>query len=167
MVATALITYGPVGRLKDVSMILPVLVRLKDIVTLGRDFPWPKPVGCPRCKGNRLWGHGFVGAFFDGVPGQVLLRRFRCPGCGFVLRLRPDGYFKRFQTRVSSIRLRIVYRLLSGRWLEGLSRSRQGYWLKNLRRRVIARWGLSWKDRLIQGFDILFKSGEIPVSRLR
>lgn len=158
--------YGSIGRRKDVPMILTVLVKLKDIVEQGRDFPWSRPDECPRCNGNRLWGHGFVGAIFDGIAELVLLRRFRCPECGCVLRLRPDGYFSRFQASVSTIRSRIDHRLRTGGWLGGMSRSRQGYWLRNLKRRVLACKGLGWKYRLIEVFDLLVQGGEIPVSRL-
>ena len=74
--------------LKGVLMIVSVLVSIKEIVAKGRIFPWPRPVVCPRCEGNRVWGHGFVSAFFDGFVDGVLLRRYRCPDCHCVLRLR-------------------------------------------------------------------------------
>jgi len=147
-------------------MILRVLVCLKEIVEKGRDFPWPRPEGCPRCHGDRVWGHGFVRAIFDGFAEQALLRRFRCPECGCVLRLRPTGYFPRFQASIRTIRERLACRLRTGRWADGMSRSRQGYWLRNLRRRVLARYGLGWMDRLLEAFDNLIDKGEIPVSRL-
>lgn len=147
-------------------MILSVLVRLKDIVEQGRDFPWPRPDECPQCHGDRVWGHGFVAAIFDGFSEHVLLRRYRCPDCGCVVRLRPDGYFKRFQASVSTIRSRVAHRLRTGRWPGRMSRSRQGYWLSNLKRRTTARKGLDWRDGLIEAFDYLVGIGEIPVRRL-
>lgn len=163
--AAALVMYGFLGRRKDVPMILPVVAGLKEIVRQGRSFPWPRPDECPQCHGRRLWGHGFVCAIFDGVAEHVLLRRFRCPDCGCVMRLRPDGYFKRFQASVHTIRSRIAYRLRTGRWLGGMSRSRQWYWLRNLLRRVVAQKGLDWKGRLTRCFDDFVEDGEIPVSR--
>ncbi|MFC1834499.1 hypothetical protein ACFL2Q_07170 [Thermodesulfobacteriota bacterium] len=147
-------------------MILNVLVRLKDIVRQGRNFPWHRPEECPRCHSPRLWGHGFVAAIFDGVAELVLLRRFRCPECGCVVKLRPDGYFSRFQASVGTIRSRIAFRVLTGRWRGGMSRSRQWYWLSNLRKRVVAKDGLDWKGSLIQYFDDFMEKGEIPVSSL-
>ncbi|MFC1833475.1 hypothetical protein ACFL2Q_01905 [Thermodesulfobacteriota bacterium] len=147
-------------------MILNVLVCFKEIVVQGRDFPWPRPDRCPRCGGCRLWGHGFVRAIFDAVDEHVFLRRFRCPDCGCVVKLRPDGYFSRFQASVSTIRSRIAFRLLTGRWRSGMSRSRQWYWLRNLTRRVVAKKGLDWKDRLLEVFDEMIVTDEIPVSRL-
>ena len=62
-------------------MILNVVVCLKEIVEQGRDFPWSRPKRCPKCNGDRVWGHGFVSAIFDGFAQQALLRRFRCPDC--------------------------------------------------------------------------------------
>lgn len=147
-------------------MILFVCVCLKEIVEAGRDFSWPKPERCPRCGGPRLWGHGFVEAIFDGCPGWVWLRRYRCPECRCVLRLRPAGYFKRFQVPIHAIRDRIVHRLQSGTWLAGMSHSRQGYWLSNLKRRVCARFGDRWLERLVDEFDRLVGNGENPVARL-
>lgn len=67
MRATARIMYGPYGPQKGVLMILPVMVCIKEIVEKGREFPWPRPESCGACGGNRIWGHGFVGAYFDGV----------------------------------------------------------------------------------------------------
>jgi len=147
-------------------MILSVVVCLKEIVEMGRDFPWPRPDRCPRCGSDRLWGHGFVRGIFHGVFDHVLLRRFRCPDCGCVVRLRPDGFFSRFQASIHTIRQRLAYRLRTGRWPGGMSRSRQGYWLRNLTRRVVARKGLGSHDRLLEFFDDLADTGEIPVSRL-
>jgi hypothetical protein len=148
-------------------MILSVCVCLKDIVEKGRDFPWPRPEGCPSCRGPRLWGHGFVEALFDGCPDWVWLRRYRCPECGCVIRLRPSGYFKRFQASISTIRFCIAFMLCTGRWPVGISRSRQDHWLRNLSRRVCAHFGRAWLDRLLDGFDRLMGISDTPpVSRL-
>ncbi len=147
-------------------MILNVLVCLKELVEQGRNFPWPRPEECPRCHGPRLWGHGFVRAIFDRVAEHVLLRRLRCPECGCVLRLRPDGYFERFQASVSEIRSRIAFRVLTGRWRGGMSRSRQWYWLSNLTKRIVAKDSLDWKGSRIHYFDEFMEDGEIPVASL-
>ena len=113
-------------------MIIFVSVCIKEIVAKGRDFPWPRPDECPRCNGRRIWGHGFVPAFFDGYSCQVFLRRYRCPDCHCVLRLRPLGYFKRFQAPIEKIRSSIAFRLQNRRWPPSLSRARQGHWLRSL-----------------------------------
>ena len=131
-------------------MIFSVFVSIKEIVSRGRDFPWPRPDACPRCNGHRIWGHGFVTTFFDGFSCQVLLRRYRCPDCHCVLRLRPSGYFKRFQATIETIRSSIAFRLQNGRWPQGLLRARQGHWLRSLRRKTLAYFGQGWKGRLLE-----------------
>lgn len=146
-------------------MILPVLACLKDIVKQGRDFPWPRPKFCPQCHGVRVWGHGFVGALFDGFVHQVLLKRWRCPDCRCIVRARPHGYFERIQAPIESIRSSIAYRLRTGRWPPGSSRSRQGHWLRSLRRKVKARLEDQWGAGLIAGFAELIGQGINPVSR--
>lgn len=146
-------------------MILSLCVSLKEIVELGRDFPWPRPESCPRCHGIRIWGHGFVGALLDGFTHQVLLRRWRCPECRCVIKVRPDGYFDRFQAPIESIRAGIACRLQTGRWPPGLSRSRQGHWLKSLYRKIQAHLKDRWIAGAVTGFDRLMKEGIIPVCR--
>lgn len=151
--------------LKGVLMIVSFLVSIKELVAKGRDFPWPRPKVCPRCDGNRVWGHGFVTAFFDGFADQVLLRRYRCPDCRCVIRMRPSGFFKRFQASIDAICSSIAYRLEKGRWPPGSSRTRQGHWLRSLYRKTFAHRGQESKSRLLQGFDFLVRMDEIPVSR--
>ena len=150
---------------KDVPMIFPVLVSIKEIVARGRDFPWPRPEACPRCEGRRVWCHGFVSAFFDGFSEQVFLRRYRCPECRCVMRARPSGHFKRVQASIETVRSSIAFRLEHGRWPAGISRSRQGHWVRSLRRRVSARFGQGWSKRLLEGFDELMLRNEIPICR--
>lgn len=163
--AAALVCTGPEAPKKGIPMILPLCVSIKMIVELGRDFPWPRPEFCPRCHGNRVWGHGFVGALFDGFVQQVLLRRWRCPECGCVMKQRPEGYFERFQAPIRSIRSSLAFRLKTGTWPPGSSRSRAGHWLRSLRRKIHAYWGAQWKDGPIAGFDLLIEQGIVPVSR--
>ena len=54
-------------------MTVSVLVSIKEIVAMGRDLPWPRPEVCPRCDGNRVWGHGSCLHFLT-----VLLVGFYC-----------------------------------------------------------------------------------------
>lgn len=150
---------------KDIPMIFSVLVSIKEIVERGRDFPWPRPALCLRCKGRRIWGHGFTTAFFDGFDDHVFLRRYRCPECKCVMRTRPSGYFERFQAPIETIRSCIGFRLENGTWPPGGSRSRQGYWLRSLSEQVCAHLGLGWINRLMEGFDELMRRGLTPVSR--
>lgn len=149
-------------------MILPVSVRLKEIVDMGKGFPWPRPQQCPRCGSHRLWGHGFVEALFDGFPFPVWLKRYRCPDCRCLVRLRPSGYFRRFQASNAVIRTCIACMLCTGRWPANVSRSRQDYWFRNLCRRVCTYCVHLWPDRLLEGFDQLCETDDAPpVSRLK
>jgi len=157
--------YGPEGPQKGSTMIVFLCVSIKEIVERGRDFPWPRPAVCPRCGGRRIWGHGFVSAFFDGYAEPVCLRRYRCPECRCVIRVRPTGYFGRIQASIEAIRSSIGFRLEHGRWPAGSSRSRQGHWLRSLTKRVCARFGQRGSSRLVEGFDELRLKGENPVSR--
>ena len=145
-------------------MILRVELCVKRLFEMGKEFPWPRPEGCPRCRA-RVWGHGFVQGCFDGFTEPLFLRRYRCPDCGVVIRMRPEGYFSRFQASVAQIRSRLSHRLRTGRWPPGLSHRRQGHWLKALKQRVKAYLGEAWMERLMEGFEWLLSRGQIPVSR--
>ena len=99
------------------EMIIFSAVKLKELFKKERDYPWQKPEGCQCCNSHRLWGHGFVGAIFDGYDQPLLLKLYRCPDCGCVIRLRPKGHFKRFQAPVETIRSSIRLKSTSNRWL--------------------------------------------------
>ena len=151
-------------RKDHTPLILVVEVCVKRIFQLGRRFPWPRPERCPLCAG-RLWGHGFVPAYFDGFHQSLWLRRYRCRDCQRVFRLRPRGYWSRFQAPICVIRSSISLRLRSGRWPPGLSRSRQGHWLRALLRRVLVYLGHQWRGQWLAGFDRLCEMGLVPVAR--
>jgi len=146
-------------------MILPVAVVLKEIYEKGRDYLWPRPEVCPRCKAGRPWGHGFVLAFFEGFTAGLLLRRYRCPQCGCVIRLKPQGYFDRFQSSIETIRSTIADLLNKNRRPCGVFRTRQAHWLKALKRMAKAYFGDPFEHRLLEAFDLLIGMGRIPVSR--
>lgn len=145
-------------------MIIFVCANLKEILVKKREYPWPKPQVCPRCRLNKVWGHGFVLAYFDGVATGIYLRRYRCPECCCVIRLRPGGYFPRVQASIGTIRSSLSKRIEQGRYLAGLSRSRQRHWLKGLVKNTVAYLGHGWKDRLLAAFDRLMSMGKVPVS---
>lgn len=133
---------------------------------LGRQYPWEKPKQCPKCQGVRLWGHGYVEAYFDDAGGQsVLLKRYRCPQCGVVLRLRPVGYWKRIQATIATVRQCVIDRLEKGRWPPQCTAARGRHWLSGLRRQVRARLGMSYAERLVEGFSELLRLGLCAVSR--
>ena len=146
-------------------MVIFFPVILKQLFYQGRKYPFPKPGRCPCCGGPRLWGHGYVEAFFDGFSQALFLKRYRCPDCGCVIRLRPSGYFRRFQSSIASIRSSIKQKVESGHWLNGLSRTRQRHWFRSLCKRIKAYLTDTWDLGIVAGFDDLLKKGQIPVSR--
>jgi len=139
-------------------------VSVKELFKLGRNYPWKRLSGCPRCQG-RIWGHGFVTAWFDGFQDPLWLKRCRCPDCGGVFRLRPRGYFKRFQASMVTIRDCLAYWMETHRWKAGPSPPRQRHWFKALRKQLLIHWGLNRIKDLLNGFDWLWSQGIIPVSR--
>lgn len=93
-----------------------------------------------------------------------MLRRYRCPECGCVIRLKPKGYFKRFQAAMETIRAGIRHRLETNKWPPAISRGRWNHWFKALGRQAKAHLGHACCD-LLQAFDRLCELGRIPVSR--
>jgi hypothetical protein len=153
------------GPQQPIQLIIFFAAKLKDIFIKGRDYPWPKPDRCPRCNSFKLWGHGFVTALFDDYNRPLFLKRYRCPACRCVIRLRPWGYFKRFQASVETIRSSISHRLKTGRWPPCFPHTRQGHWLRALRRKAAAFLNNTWDQGLLKAFDYLIEQGHIPVSR--
>ena len=148
-------------------LILQIPVSIKEIFRLGRgkEFPWPRPEQCPRCGHCRLWGHGFVLAYFDGYWQAFWLRRYRCPKCRGILRLKPSGYLPRFQSSIETIRQSLAYRFYHHLWPPGSSRQRQGHWLRSLLRKAGVYLGFSGWEAFDETFDQLFSLGINPVSR--
>jgi len=91
-------------------MVIFVAVKLKKLFKKKRNYSWPKPESCPRCNDYKVWGHGYAQAIFDGYNEPLLLKLYRCPVCGCVIRLRPSGYFKRFQAKIKTIRSSISHK---------------------------------------------------------
>ena len=147
------------------TMVIFSAVKLKELFKKERDYPWQKPNSCPRCNSFRLWGHGFAQAIFDGFIRPLLLKLYRCPDCGCVIRLRPKGYFKRFQASVETIRSSIALKSKTNRWLPGISRSRQCHWFRSLCKRIKVYLTDTWCQGGVAGFDYLLQLGQIPVSR--
>lgn len=145
-------------------MVILVEVELKQIVEQQRNYAWPRPESCPRCHACRLWGHGFVLAYVDESSVAVYLKRFRCPGCRCVIRLRPKGYFLRFQASIQRIFACLRQRLIEARYETGISRSRQRHWLRALQRQVAAYLGEGFRGRLLEGFSVLLQRGRAPVA---
>ena len=114
----------------SVIMIKFIEANLYEIRDKGRDYPWKRPDKCLKCNNYKVWGHGFVEAWFDGFENPLLLKRYRCPICGCVICYRPTGYFKRFQAPIQTIRDCISCHFNTGKWPGNLSRTRQEHWLR-------------------------------------
>ena len=148
----------------NTPMIYFVSVVLKDIFTLGKDYPWERPAQCPRCGHYRLWGHGFVFRFFRGFSTSLFLKCYRCPSCCCVLTLRPDSHFPRIRTSKALIRDHLAHREEYCHWPRSdLHRSNLRYWWNNLLRRTAA----FLDNRFCESFMTAFDQLPAPVSRLK
>jgi len=150
---------------ESVVMVLFIPVILKTLFDQGRKYAWPRPTDCPHCGSATVWGHGFAEALFDGYNRPLLLKLYRCPDCGCVIRLRPQGYFKRFQAPIEIIRASILCKSTTHRWLAGIDRTRQCHWFSALKKRIRAYLTDTWRKGVVAGFDYLLQRGQIPVSR--
>ena len=146
-------------------MIIYIRGLLKDIFKQGRNYPWPRPEVCPRCGHTRVWGHGYVDSWFDGYRDAIKLKRYICPCCGCVIRLRPASHLSRFQASTQKIRSTLSIRIKTGRWPPWGCRQRSGHWLRSLKRKVFSLFGFHAGKDLIKIFDYLLLSGINPVSR--
>lgn len=145
-------------------MIIFVAVNFKKLLKRKRKYRWPRPDHCPCCQADKLWGHGFVLAYFDQLPEGVLIHRYRCPECHCVIRLRPRGYFPRFQASIQTIYKSLSHRVINGSYLSDISRNRQRHWHKALVRNTIAYLDNRFKRRMLQAFNRLLCMGKVPVS---
>jgi len=146
-------------------MIIKVKADIKKIFKLGKKYKWQKPARCHHCDEPTLWGHGFVLSFFDGFDQGIYLKRYRCPYCHTIFKLKPYGYFKKFQADIRQIFSSIRSQIYAGRYLPGLSWSRQHFWFTALKRNIAAYLSNRWSKGLIAGFIELIRINKIPVTR--
>jgi hypothetical protein len=107
-----------------------------------------------------------VAAYFDEAGSQsVLLKRYRCPECGVVMRLRPVGYWRRIQATIATVRQCVMERLEKGRWPPGSNPGRGRHWMRGLRRQVRTKLGMGYAERMAEGFLELVRRGVCAVSR--
>lgn len=118
---------------KDYSLILHFAADVKRLVEEGKDFPWPRPERCPSCQSRRLWGHGYVRRYFEGFTFGLWMKRYRCPDCGAVHTLRPEGFYRGFHYSRLTILLSLLNKVLRNQWLRCLQRQTQQYWFRGLR----------------------------------
>ncbi len=144
-------------------MIIWAEVSCKELLRLGKEYPWRRPPGCPDCGGG-LWGHGFVRRYLACAPEGCWLKRYRCPHCGKIICLRPRGYWPRFWQDEMTIRSALQERQDRRRWRKGFCRQVGGHWRQGLARQVKKYLGLA-VELFPSGFVGLIVSGWVPVSR--
>ena len=148
---------------KDRTVIISVPIDINLLLNLLREFPWPRPDCCPKCNNPKLWGHGFVDSLFDFAKKAIPVKRYICPNCGCVIKLRPEGYFKCFQASIDTIRSSIDSISTTAKTIKDITRQRQRHWFVALKRKAAAVFGLN--ADLKQAFEKLIAGGIIPVSR--
>jgi hypothetical protein len=89
---------------------------LAELFSLGKLYTWPRPTSCPRCGSRRLWGHGYVRRYFDGLSEPLWIKRWRCPDCGGVHTCRPDSHWRRFLAPIAVIMASLVGKITGLRW---------------------------------------------------
>ena len=121
------------------SLSLFIMMCVKELFRLGRDFPFFRPEKCLRegCKSTTIWGHGFVLLCIEGYAKPLPFQRWRCPICKCVYTIRPCGYWPRHSAPVWTIAEALRYRLTHGFWNKtlGPSRQKQGHWLRVVQRK--------------------------------
>ncbi len=145
-------------------MIIECNVSIKEILKKGKKFLWKKPKSCPCCGASALWGHGFVLCYFSHVTYGVYLKRYRCPTCKSVIKLKIAGFFKGFRTCTKTIHTSIIKRIKDKLIMKGVSRGCLNYWLRNLKKNIRAILGEKWKNLLVEGFEKLLSMSIVPVS---
>lgn len=108
---------------------------MEQLAAEGKKFNWQKPTHCLNCK-NKLWGHGYQKAYFDGYDVIFYLKRYRCPKCGIVITMRPSGYWKKYQSSIYTIYKVLKFRLSELKWPPWTQRNRACHWLKNFKRKI-------------------------------
>lgn len=116
-------------------MIVAIDTTIHEISDSGAFFKWPS-CHCEKCS-QKMWGHGYVDRYFEGISGPVRIKRLICPGCGIVLIFRPKAFFSRFQSSIENIFNILCTRLQTGFWPRGFIRQRGWYWLKRLMTAVL------------------------------
>ena len=111
-------------------------------------------------------GAWFCGGLFRWVCPGAFSAALSMSGLSLILRLRPRGYWPRFQASIATILTSLTHRLTFHHWPSFLSRQRQGHWLRSLIRKVRWHLGVGWEGNLLSAFQVLWDQGIVPVSRV-
>ena len=142
---------------------MSVSVDINLLLKLLRKFPWPRPDCCSECNNPKLWGHGFVDSLFDFSKKAIPVKRYICPNCGCVIKLRPKGISNGFKPRLTRFAIASIPYRVTGKTIKDIARQRRRHWFVALKRKVAAAFGLN--ADLKQAFEKLIAGGIIPVSR--
>lgn len=115
---------------KIIFMIVALNATANEISESGRKFNWPEH-SCEKCS-RKMWGHGYVSRYFDGITDPIPIKRLICAGCGMVVIFRPSTHWARFRSSIKSIYEILCFRLKDCFWPPGFRRQRGGYWLTKL-----------------------------------
>ena len=111
-------------------MLIFIEATVEQLKQEGRNFNWNRP-SCT-CGCEKVWGHGFVSRILNDC--HIEVKRFRCPECGRVFTLRPDGFYPRTQSCILSVFLALLAMLTSGRWPPPSRRQRRRHWMRRFER---------------------------------
>jgi hypothetical protein len=143
---------GHLGRRMSQSrsrcLVLLVSVDFSLLRSAGKSYPWERPPCCRRCQGLRLWGHGYVARYFDGEPGRLWMKRWRCPDCGAVYTMRPSTHWRGFLSPWWLILASLLQKVVQGRWLSVAGRQRQQYWRRGYLKQRQVSGGLAGVEEL-------------------
>lgn len=127
----------PLSKTRCRYLILPLSVDMPALLNQGKNYPWPRPPRCPRCRGPRLWGHGYVPRYFDNQVQPVWVKRWRCPECHAVHTLRPETHWRRFWAPWVLIVDSLRGKLEGQFWGPAFPRQRQQYWWQGFLRQSL------------------------------
>ena len=125
---------SPVGSSEPQQVLISVAVTAEELSREGRNFNWERP-NCP-CGCKKVWGHGFVSRLLGGFT--VELKRYRCPRCGKMMTMIPEGFWRNCQSSAAFILSTLVERLETFRWPALVTRQRGGFWLRRFQRYAAA-----------------------------
>ena len=134
-------------------MFAHVIVDIKNLSVLGKNFKWDRPK-CPNgCK--KVWGHGFVLRYLSGFIQGIYLKRYRCPCCGIVILMFPTGYWRRYQSSIKEIFLSLQSKFKTYKWPPWISRQTAGHWMTKFRRHIFMEYGVEIEN-LIEKLENLY-----------
>lgn len=144
------------------SLILYFPADVKTLFKEGKNYQWQRPKECPKCKGKRLWSHGFTSRYFEGFIKALWVKKYRCPDCKSVHTCRPEGFFKKFIYSINTISSCLKSKIEDYLWSKKIAYQNQQYWYKGLRFQSSRKFNV--KVSTVAFFKRLLSLNIIPVS---